>query len=107
MKDFDKWNKIKKTTEKEGSSGKKGLITIKTYADASNVFIELTDSGCGIAPENIAKVFDPFFTTKDVGQGTGQGLSIAYQVVVDQHGGRINVKSEQGVETTFTISLPL
>jgi signal transduction histidine kinase len=55
----------------------------------------------------IPKIFDPFFTTKPVGKGTGQGLAIAYNVVVEKHGGTIDVESEVGKGTTFTIRLPL
>ncbi len=85
----------------------KGTITISTSAEESGVAIRITDSGCGIAPENLGKIFNPFFTTKSVGRGTGQGLSIAYTTIVEKHGGRIDVESQVGVGTTFTIRLPV
>jgi signal transduction histidine kinase len=56
---------------------------------------------------NCARIFDPFFTTKEVGKGTGQGLSISHNVVVEKHGGTITVETEEGVGTTFIIRLPL
>jgi len=64
------------------------------------------DSGTGIAPEIRSRIFDPFFTTKPLGKGTGQGLAIAYAVIVKQHGGTISVKSETGRGATFIVRLP-
>jgi signal transduction histidine kinase len=70
------------------------------------VRVEIGDNGHGI-PENVlSKIFDPFFTTKEVGKGTGLGLSIAYKIV-QEHGGRIDVKSKVGHGTTFTVLLPV
>jgi signal transduction histidine kinase len=68
--------------------------------------VSFTDTGCGIAPENLAHLFDPFFTTKEVGEGTGLGLSISHNII-DGHSGRIEVDSSPGVGTTFRIFLPL
>ena len=87
----------------------KGLITITTAEiDGGKAQqVTISDNGAGIAPENLAKVFDHFFTTKEVGKGTGQGLSIAHQVVVAEHHGRLDVDSTEGVGTTFTITLPV
>jgi signal transduction histidine kinase len=60
-----------------------------------------------MTPEIAARIFDPFFTTKAVGKGTGQGLAITHNVVVDKHGGTIRVESKPGAGTTFIIRLPL
>ena len=68
--------------------------------------IVLSDTGCGISPEDLEKIFDPFFTTKDVGQGTGLGLSIS-KGILERHGGSIRVESEVGKGSIFTILLPL
>ncbi len=82
-----------------------GEITISTYAKDDKVYVEFTDTGVGIPPENVKRVFDPGFTTKGVGVGTGLGLSICYQIIQDHHG-EILVKSEVGKGSTFTIVLP-
>src|SRR2546425_702453 len=73
--------------------------------EAGDKFVELriTDSGQGIAPEHLAKIFDPFFSTKE--HGTGLGLALTQQIVVE-HGGTIEVASEPGKGTTFTVRLP-
>lgn len=97
---------IKDRQEAEGCHDK-GLITIATSLRDAFVELRFTDTGIGIPKSIIAKVFDPFFTTKEVGKGTGQGLAISRDVVVNKHGGRITVQSEEGVGTTFTILLPL
>ncbi len=83
-----------------------GLITIKTWADDKNIYITIADDGAGIPEENRKKLFDPFFTTKEVGKGTGLGLSLSYEIV-KRHKGQIDVKSEIGVGTEFTITFPL
>ena len=83
----------------------KGEITITTYKRKDRVFIEIRDTGVGIPADKLDKVFDPGFTTKGVGVGTGLGLSICYQIIQDHHG-EIQVKSEVGKGTTFTIILP-
>jgi len=85
----------------------KGRITITTKRAANKVELLLADTGTGIAQDNINKIFDPFFTTKPVGQGSGQGLSVAHGIIVDLHGGTISVASAEGAGTTFTITLPL
>jgi signal transduction histidine kinase len=69
------------------------------------VLVEVSDTGVGIAPENLTKIFDPFFTTKEIGRGTGLGLAVCYGIVAE-HGGRLDVHSAVGAGTTFTISLP-
>jgi signal transduction histidine kinase len=66
----------------------------------------VTDNGCGIPEDVRYRIFDPFFTTKSVGMGTGQGLAIVHDIVVNKHGGLIDFSSQVGEGTTFTISLP-
>lgn len=90
----------------EKSEQEKGLITIQTRAEKEAVVIRIQDTGSGIPKHIQTRIFDHFFTTKEVGKGTGQGLSIAYSVVVDKHGGHIGVESEEGQGTTFSIRLP-
>lgn len=85
----------------------KGTITIRTRKNGGNCEIAVTDTGGGIPEEIQSRVFDPFFTTKEVGKGTGQGLAISHDVVVNKHGGTITFESEPGVGTTFLIQLPL
>ncbi|MBU6474783.1 MAG: PAS domain S-box protein, partial [Alphaproteobacteria bacterium] len=82
-------------------------ITISTAATKKRVTIRVADTGCGIPKENMSKIFNPFFTTKEVGKGTGQGLSISYDIVVKKHGGALTVESEPGKGTTFIIDLPM
>jgi two-component system NtrC family sensor kinase len=84
-----------------------GEILIRTWAEAEEVGIAISDTGNGIPAETLSHVFDPFFTTKEVGKGTGLGLAIAYDIVVNKHGGSIGVKSQVGEGTCFTIMLPV
>lgn len=84
-----------------------GTLQIATYADGDGwVHVEIRDTGCGIAEENLAKVMDPFFTTKPVGQGTGLGLSIVRKIM-DEHHGRMLIDSREGVGTKITLSFPI
>ncbi len=83
-----------------------GRLTLTTTEDGEgNIKISVSDTGCGIPPENIDRVFDPFFTTKGVGHGTGLGLSVSYGII-QKHNGDISVSSTVGVGTTFVVSLP-
>ncbi|MBW2107515.1 MAG: response regulator [Deltaproteobacteria bacterium] len=84
----------------------KGEIAITTQAVNGYVEIKISDTGCGIPPENLNKVFDPFFTTKEVGSGTGLGLNVSYNII-KKHNGSIAVESQVGKGTTFTIRLPV
>lgn len=88
----------------ESSGEKGGVITLKTDAepDGRHVSVSISDTGIGIAKENLEKIFDPFFTTKEPGEGTGLGLSIGYNIV-QSHQGTITVTSEPGVGTTFKL----
>jgi len=83
----------------------KGEIYIRTYCEEEKVHVQIRDTGVGIPSESLSKIFDPGFTTKGVGVGTGLGLSISYKIVEDQ-GGTINVESEVGKGSTFTVSIP-
>ena len=85
----------------------KGQIKITTRAAEGFAEILVADSGAGIPEAIRSRIFDPFFTTKPVGKGTGQGLAIAYSVIVERHGGTISLQSEVGHGTTFTLRLPL
>jgi two-component system NtrC family sensor kinase len=83
-----------------------GTLTLRAIPSGARVLIQVTDTGIGIAPENMTKIFDPFFTTKDIGRGTGLGLAVCYGILSD-HGGRLDVRSTVGSGTTFTITLPI
>jgi signal transduction histidine kinase len=83
-----------------------GLITIRTGCIKDWVWVEIGDNGAGIPPEVLTRIFDPFFTTKPVGKGTGLGLSLSYNII-HKHGGRIEVASEVGKGTRFTVHLPV
>ena len=83
-----------------------GTFTVTTGGDGDNIVVEITDTGMGIRKENIDKIFDSFFTTKGEIKGVGLGLSVCYGFIKD-HGGDIEVKSQEGVGTTFTIILPV
>ncbi len=85
----------------------KGRIAITTKRVASGIELVVEDTGSGIPPEHIRKIYDPFFTTKEVGRGTGQGLAITRSIIVDKHGGTIDVTSTVGKGSRFTIFLPL
>jgi PAS domain S-box-containing protein len=84
---------------------KRGEIKIKTRANNGNVEIIISDTGSGIPKENLPRIFDPFFTTKKIGQGTGLGLNVAYNIV-KKHQGEIDVKSDVGKGTMFIIRIP-
>jgi PAS domain S-box-containing protein len=85
----------------------KGTIHIVTRQVGGWAEICVSDDGCGMSRQVQQKIFDPFFTTKPVGKGTGQGLSIAHNVIVQRHDGTIAVSSEAGRGTTFTVRIPL
>ena len=93
--------------KEKSKEGEKGTITVGTRMRDGWVEISVGDTGCGIAENIRTRVFDPFFTTKEVGKGTGQGLALAYTVVVKKHGGQIRFETEAGRGTTFFIALPI
>ncbi len=90
-----------------GANGR-GTIVIRTWHDTAkgNVVLEVNDDGPGVAEDVQGKIFDPFFTTKEVGKGTGLGLTVAY-AIVQEHGGRITLKSHRGTGASFFVELPV
>ncbi|MDD2500506.1 MAG: ATP-binding protein [Geobacter sp.] len=83
-----------------------GSVTVSVKVEPDRVLFHFTDTGCGIQPEHLDRIFDPFFTTKEVGQGTGLGLSVSYGMLQGM-GGAIEVASQPGRGTTFSVILPL
>lgn len=88
-------------------TGKDGIIYISTSHTKSHAIVQIRDTGAGMPKATLSRIFDPFFTTKEVGKGSGQGLAIAYNLIVKKHQGKLDVDSSPGNGTTFTISLPL
>ncbi len=86
--------------------GRDGRIAIRTRVDEREIQLDIEDTGCGMSEEQTEKVFFPFYTTKQVGKGTGLGLSISYGIM-RSFGGRIEVKSQVGKGSTFTLVLPV
>ena len=84
--------------------GDSGVLTIVGRNEDEKVVVEVSDTGIGIPPENLAKIFEPFFTTKEIGRGTGLGLAVCYGILTE-HGGTLDVQSTVGAGTTFTITL--
>ncbi len=84
-----------------------GQITISTSCEQGHAVVRIRDNGSGIPDEISDHIFNPFFTTKDVGRGTGQGLSIAHDIVVNKHNGFISFDTEIGKGTEFVVKLPL
>lgn len=88
------------------ASGRRGEIRIRARVVDHEILIAVEDNGCGMSDEQVSQAFDLFYTTKEVGEGTGLGLSIAHNVI-QNHGGRIDLKTRPGEGTTVEISLPL
>ncbi|MFL5561944.1 MAG: ATP-binding protein [Gemmatimonadaceae bacterium] len=84
----------------------RGAIGISTEREGDVVVLQLSDTGCGIAPEHLTRIWDPFWTTKAEGEGTGLGLSVVHGII-SSHGGTIEVDSDVGGGTTFTVRLPV
>jgi len=97
-------NALDAINERHGVQG--GELVINSGPDGNNIVrISVKDNGCGIGVEDQKKIFSPFYTTKPVGKGTGLGLSVCYGII-DAMGGSLDVSSEKGLGTTFTIRLP-
>jgi len=84
----------------------KGDIFVRTFVEEGNIVIEIEDTGSGIDSENITQIFTPFYTSKPIGEGTGLGLSISHQII-EQHNGKITVKSELGKGSCFSVYIPI
>src|SRR5208283_5130326 len=82
-----------------------GMLEVETTSDETGVHIDVTDTGHGIAPENLHRIFDPFFTTKGAKKGTGLGLSVSYGIM-QEHNGIIEVDSNPGAGTRFRLEFP-
>ncbi|MDD2878992.1 MAG: bacteriohemerythrin [Rhodoferax sp.] len=85
---------------------KQGLITVRSGAQSGQVWLEVCDTGCGMAPDVQKRIFEPFYTTQAVGKGTGLGLSTSWEII-KQHHGELAVHSEPGKGSTFRVSLPV
>lgn len=85
----------------------KPLVIVKTEQSENQLIIKVIDNGTGMSDEIKAKIFQPFFTTKPTGQGTGLGLSLAYDIVTKGHGGTLTVNSTEGIGSEFIITLPI
>jgi len=92
---------------KEKHQNKQGIMKVSTWHDGPYVYGSIEDDGTGIEANKLKTIFNPFFTTKPVGQGTGMGLSISYEIIVNHHQGEIFVESDLGKRTKFTIKLPI
>ena len=95
-----------KRAKANGDAAYRPTLYVATREEASAVVVQVRDNGTGIPPDIRDKLFQPFFTTKPTGEGTGLGLSISYDIVTQQHGGTIEVASEEGAYTEFTVRLP-
>lgn len=95
---------MRRATAGDGSSPRE--ISIRSWLEGDRVAVTVSDTGCGISPQDLQKIFEPFFTTKTMGHGMGLGLSISYGIVKD-YGGDIEVGSEPGEGTTFKLTFPV
>jgi PAS domain S-box-containing protein len=84
-----------------------GRVAVSTRRETDHVLIQVCDTGPGMPSAVASRIFDPFYTTKPVGKGTGQGLTLAWAVIVDRHAGSIHVESQPGAGSTFTLRLPI
>lgn len=97
---------IRRRSEEKGGRKYRPAVTVTTSVEGANVLLKVHDNGVGMPPEVRENLFTPFFTTKPAGEGTGLGLSLCHDIVVQQHGGSISVDTGEGSHTEFTISLP-
>jgi len=91
---------------KSKSDIEENIIKIKTFSNDSHIICEISDTGSGIEDKYINKIFEPFFTTKEIGKGTGLGLNISYDIIVNKNKGLLDVETVLGKGTTFVIKLP-
>jgi two-component system, NtrC family, sensor kinase len=99
-------NVLTNAVEAVASQGRRGRLVISSAPASGGVDVRFRDDGPGIAPELQHQIFEPFFTTKPLGQGMGQGLFVAYAIVVEQSGGRLRCESTLGAGATFHVWLP-
>jgi two-component system, NtrC family, sensor kinase len=99
-------NMMTNAAEAVQTLGRRGKLVISTAAVRDGVELRFCDDGPGIQPELQPQIFEPFFTTKPLGQGMGQGLFVAYAIVVEQNGGRLHCESQPGAGATFVVWLP-
>jgi signal transduction histidine kinase len=97
----------KKKSDELSATSYEPLIAVQTKKINDKVEITVSDNGNGIPQNIINKIFQPFFTTKPTGQGTGLGLSLAYDIITKHHNGTMKVESEYGKGTNFTVTIPI
>jgi signal transduction histidine kinase len=97
---------VKKRARETGDKNYQPTVSIATLGSSDDVEIRVRDNGTGIPEDIREKLFEPFFTTKPPGEGTGLGLSMCFDIIVQQHGGQMSVDSKAGEFTEFSIALP-
>jgi signal transduction histidine kinase len=100
-------NLVLNATHAIRETGRRGTITVTTRVDGDDALIEIADTGVGVPPAIRHRIFEPFFTTRDVGQGSGQGLSLVWAIVTEKHRGKVSFETEVGRGTTFSVRLPI
>jgi len=93
--------------KKQGEPGYEPTVWLNTRRINGQVEISVRDNGTGIPQKVLDKIYQPFFTTKPAGEGTGLGLSLAYDIVTKVHGGELKVETKEGEGSTFIIKLPI
>ncbi|MCK5279174.1 MAG: histidine kinase, partial [Cyclobacteriaceae bacterium] len=99
-------NFAKASLDKSAKAGYVPMVMVKTKKNDKIIEITVQDNGNGIPKDAIDKIFQPFFTTKPTGQGTGLGLSLAYDIITKGHDGHLEVETEEGMGTRFIVRLP-